>query len=68
MAHAKAIVSGNTGFKLLNRMSAEQKAVYDAMQRVEHAKKGSIKVRKNRNIWQGQRDRGVLSRISYKLI
>jgi hypothetical protein len=40
-AHAKAIVSGNTSFGFFQGMSAEHKAVYDAMQRAEYAKKGS---------------------------
>jgi hypothetical protein len=34
MAHAKAIVSGNTGFELFQAHVRGRKAVYDAMQRV----------------------------------
>jgi hypothetical protein len=48
---------------LFNRMSAERKAVYDAMHIVEHAKKGSRSVRESKNSWQGQRDRCVLTRL-----
>jgi hypothetical protein len=58
MRVAKAIVSGNTGFKC---MSAERKAVYGAMQRVEYAKRGSRQARESRNSRPEQRERGVLS-------
>jgi hypothetical protein len=63
MRMAKAIASGNTGFDFFKRMSVEQKADYDAMQKVEYAKKDSRQARKSRNSWQGQRDRVVLSLI-----
>jgi hypothetical protein len=61
MRVAKAIVSGNTGFDFFKRMSAERKAVYGAMQRVEYAKRGSRQASESRNSWPEQRERGVLS-------
>jgi hypothetical protein len=63
MRMANAIVSGNTSFDFFRRMSAERKAVYDAMQRVEYAKQGSRQARESRNSWPEQRDRGVLSHV-----
>jgi hypothetical protein len=63
MAHVKAILSGSTDYKNVQAhvsgiilMSLEQKAaVYDAMQRVEYAKKSSSEVRESRNSCQRQR-------------
>jgi hypothetical protein len=54
---------------LFKRMPAERKAFMTPCGgRVEYAKNGSRQMRKSRNSWQGQRDRGLLSCVPYQLI